>query len=389
MSRIAFGILGFLAVMIAAPQFSQSTPSTPSNTETAQFDAYQRPNGDAYFALALTPQAALPSAPACELVVLFDTSASQLGKYREKGLEVLRGLLATLGDHDRVKLMAVDVNAIPLTDTFVDPRGSEMQAALDKLNRRVPLGATDLEAALKSAADSYQDRPLVQRAAVYIGDGQSNANFAGVDVAGLIDRLLKCRLSVHSFAVGPAPDASNLAALANQTGGVVALDGDRVLGPEIGAQLAHATHGPVIWPIERKLPTSLAEIVPVKTPPLRADRESILLGKGSVAEDFPVEIKGEVAGQPIDLNWTVAPPNPMTTMRFWCNSSTPLSTTVGTDCPRLVRRAYGKWVDCRAIPPKEWRSWDGRPPHQATLRRHFSLSMRRCEKIPITPARWC
>ena len=139
MSRIAFGILGFLAVMIAAPQFSQSTPSTPSNTGTAQFDTYQRPNGDAYFALALTPQAALPSAPACELVVLFDTSASQLGKYREKGLEVLRGLLATLGDHDRVKLMAVDVNAIPLTDTFVDPRGSEMQAALEKLNRRVPL----------------------------------------------------------------------------------------------------------------------------------------------------------------------------------------------------------------------------------------------------------
>ena len=105
-----------------------------------------------------------------------------MGKYREKGLEVLRGLLATLGDHDRVKLMAVDVNAIPLTNTFVDPRGSEMQTSLEKLNRRVPLGRTDLDAALQSAADSYQDRPLVQRAAVYIGDGQSNANFAGVDV---------------------------------------------------------------------------------------------------------------------------------------------------------------------------------------------------------------
>ena len=145
---------------------------------------------------------------------------------------------------------------------------------------------------------------------MYIGDGQSDANFAGVDVAGLIDRLLKYRLSVHSFVVGPAPSFSNLAALANQTGGVVALDGDRVLGPEIGAQFAHATHGPVIWPIERKLPTSLAEIVPVKTPPFRADRESILLGKGSAAGNFPVEIKGEVAGQPIDLNWTVSATKP-------------------------------------------------------------------------------
>lgn len=130
------------APAIAAPAQSK---------EAARMESFAKPNGDSYFALSLVPQAALSPTESSDVVILFDTSASQLGAYRETGLEVLKGLLATLGDKDHVKLVAVDVDAVPLTENFVAPRGPEIAAAIEKLQRRVPLGSTDLEAALNGA----------------------------------------------------------------------------------------------------------------------------------------------------------------------------------------------------------------------------------------------
>ena len=57
-----------------------------------------------------------------------------------KAIDALKGFLAGLTAGDRVRLVAVDLNAIPLTKTFVAPNGKEMAAALAALDARVPLG---------------------------------------------------------------------------------------------------------------------------------------------------------------------------------------------------------------------------------------------------------
>ncbi len=256
------------------------------------------------------PQTALPAVEASDVVVMFNTSASEMGAYRDKGLESLRGVLATLTDKDRVKLMAVDIDAVPLTKNFVPPRGVEIDAALQALQNRVPLGATDLEAAMKGMLDSFQGDASAAKTVIYIGDGRSSANALGASTLALIDKLADKRISISSFAVGPSQDVATLAALANQTGGVVALDGDKVTGKDMGAQLSRAIHEPVIWATERKLPASLAEVYPTKMPPLRADRDTVLVGKGSANGEFHVAVKGEVAGQPVNMQWTVEPAKP-------------------------------------------------------------------------------
>ncbi len=294
-----------LVGLVAVPSVILSAPPAKSSNDAAHLEVYTKPDGASYFALSLMPQTPLPASPTSDVVILFDTSASQMGAYREKGLQALSGLLKTLGDNDRVQLMAVDLNAVPLTKSFVAPRSAEMTAAVEKLRIRVPLGSTDMEAALKAVADSYQSAPVAPRAAVFIGDGRSNANMMGVDVVGLIDRLVKDRIAIHSFAIGPAQNSAVLAALANQTGGVVVLDGEKIAGPEAGAQLTHAIHEPIVWPTERLLPASLTEVYPAHMPPLRLDRDTILVGKGTTDGDSSVEIKGEAAGKPIDMKWTV------------------------------------------------------------------------------------
>src|SRR5690349_4532634 len=98
-----------LCVVVAAVGvvFAAQPKDPGGSSETARMEAYAKPDGASYFALSLVPQATLPPAEACDVVVLVDTSASQMGPYRDKGMDVLRGLLSTLGDKDRVKLMAV------------------------------------------------------------------------------------------------------------------------------------------------------------------------------------------------------------------------------------------------------------------------------------------
>ena len=88
----------------------------------------------------------------------------------------MQGILAGLGPQDRVQLIAVDLNAVPLTKTFVAPGGKEMTDALAALDARVPLGATDMKKALAAAAESFQGDSKNARTVVYLGDGRSAAN---------------------------------------------------------------------------------------------------------------------------------------------------------------------------------------------------------------------
>ncbi len=40
-------------------------------------------------------------------------------------------------------------------------------------------------------------------------------------------------------------------------------------------------------------------------PPLRGDRDTIVIGKGELAESFQVQVQGESVAKPVALKWTV------------------------------------------------------------------------------------
>ncbi len=116
----------------------QSALGAPSIT--AQMDTFTGPQGVTSFALSMKPTGVAPTTAARDIVVLFNTSASQMGDYRARAIDALKGFLAGLNAGDRVRLLAVDLNAIPLTQTFVAPNGKEMQAALAATRRPCPSG---------------------------------------------------------------------------------------------------------------------------------------------------------------------------------------------------------------------------------------------------------
>ncbi len=219
----------------------------------ARLDTYVQPDGTGYFALILPAVADLPRATGHDIVVLFDTSASQVGDSRERGLQALRTLVTLCEDPDRIYLSAVDVTVVPLTTTFVSPKSSELETALERLARRVPLGATDLPLALGHAAAAYSAGGANAKAVVYIGDGVSGAQlFVPTTFAKLTDQLIELQLPVISYGLGPRVDGQLLAALANYTGGTIVLDEAKIDPKEAGCfwppALAARSPGPLPSP---------------------------------------------------------------------------------------------------------------------------------------------
>ncbi|MFO0895934.1 MAG: VWA domain-containing protein [Pirellulales bacterium] len=188
----------------------------PGSAGVARFERYAKPDGRSYFALSLTAPAGEAAGPV-DVVALVDTSASQVGPFREKSLQALQALLTSLRAEDRVQVIAVDADVVPLTKGFVAPGGDEAQAAVAALEARVPLGSTDMPAALRAAAATFEENHPT-RAIAYIGDGMSAANvLQSAGFAQLAADLVGARAPVSCYAVGPRIDGMLLAALGNHT----------------------------------------------------------------------------------------------------------------------------------------------------------------------------
>ncbi|HEV3004376.1 MAG TPA: vWA domain-containing protein, partial [Pirellulales bacterium] len=206
MSKFRRSWLGLAAVVALVGAYelrlqAADAPPRAANGSGAALESYTAPDGETYFAMKLSPRVNPPKAEGHDVVVLFDTSASQTGLYREKALQSLDALLASLGARDRVALSAVDLNAVPLTSSFVAADSPEMKKALVDLRRRVPLGSTDMGGAVGSAVARFAESGDAGhvRSVVYIGDGVTTARvMTAKGMQKLVDALVEARASVSS-----------------------------------------------------------------------------------------------------------------------------------------------------------------------------------------------
>jgi hypothetical protein len=295
----------------------------------AQLLTYKAESGPTYFAYSMTPSAEQAVDRPSDVVILFDTSASQTGAYRETAFAALEAALAKLRPEDRVALLAADLDARPLSDKLLKAHSPELKAAVDKLRGELPLGSTDMEAAIRTAAGQFENGAATNRSVLYIGDGLSTANLLGTAAfAELVEKLRGERISVSSYAIGPRKDAALLAAVANQTGGNLYVDETMALaddaagvsveranqenlrrGARIGETLADWTRATVVWPSEVKLPAELGEVLPRKMPPLRTDRDTIVFGATDkpLGASVAIEMTAQVADKTANLTWTASP----------------------------------------------------------------------------------
>src|SRR4051812_7223148 len=210
-----------LSVALAA-----SSLAAEANKPSAELGTYSRDGGKTFYALSLTPPStARAQDQSRDVVIVFNTAASQAGPYRETALAAVEACIAKLHPQDRVQLLAADLEARPITEKFVAANSADMHAAIEKLHRESPLGATDIEHVLRAASARFDKERPEGRVLLYIGDGRSPANLIGTDAfRALANTLSAGHVAVSSYAVGAQRDGRFLAALANQTGGIMYYD---------------------------------------------------------------------------------------------------------------------------------------------------------------------
>ena len=313
----------FACVLVAVMGLGLGVGPGMAQSPTARLATYQK-DGQTFFALSLLSQEKPDPSQKNDVVLLVDTSASQAGRVRNEQLAVLEALVAALEPSDRVALMAVDGRAVLLSDGWVAPTGPAMDAAMAKLRVRVPLGATDLEAGLRAAVTQLTSgaaaaEGLRARTVIYVGDGMSKLNTL---TEGALERLVrdlrKAQVSVSSYALGIEKNLHLLSVLANHTGGVVAVSGQGVDAAEVGRALAASVRAGVIWPEAVEFSGPVAQVLPPQElmPPLRTDRDSIVLGTLTSSGPVRVVLKGTLNGRPVQSSWEVTPEKPSEDFAF-------------------------------------------------------------------------
>ena len=246
-------------------------------------------------------------------LIFIDTSASQIGAHRLHAMAVLESLLKSLPETDRVQVFAVDVQAEPLMASLASPNSDSVRSSLAALKTRIPLGATNFHAIMQTALKSADSNG--HKSITYIGDGLSTADLLeSKELRGIVAQLRTQKTPFHSYGVGPQINLQLLGVMAHQTGGYVDFDsrkdvgregtGQTQLATEAGQKLGQAIQQPVFFPSQVTMTSNDVSSLPLL--PLRTDRETIHIVRGTIAADARVKFIADNASE--TLEWRLSAP---------------------------------------------------------------------------------
>jgi len=293
-----------VAALFSGPQLRAAETSASAVATFAEAAPASSPH-DRITAVGVRCKPATPH-EAAAIVVLVDTSASQTGQFRDQSLDSLTAVLAGFRPSDRVTVAAVDVSTVHLAPAFLPATDPAVAETAAKLRARAPLGTTDFVSALEDAAHLLATRSE-SRVVLYIGDGTGIEGVDPAEFSTAIERLRRERIAVSAIGMGPQVNWALLAATAADTGGLFtaadAHGGDAgAAARSISEGLAHA----VVWPENTRCTAGGATLamLPHSLPPLRSDRDTIVLVQGD-AENGSVAF--ELAGVPVTVAIPSAP----------------------------------------------------------------------------------
>jgi len=298
-----------LTACLAASLCLTATAAQPHATVT--FAETSPATGDQQQVTAIGLRAAAAPAAASQVIVLVDTSATQTGIHRERSLEALSGILGSARPADRFTVAAVDVASVPLCEGF-HPAGSDtLREAVRKLDARTPLGSTDIVAGLEQAVAQFDgDGP---RTIIYIGNGPGLGGVDPDEFARVVDMLRSSHVAVSSLGIGPRVNWQCLAAMVANSGGMVSIphedDDVKLAATKLGTQAVASVVWPVGMALESQSPDGGLRMLPTRLPPLRADRDSIILIEGDL-RDAKLEVSLGKPESPVNVTLPIPATEP-------------------------------------------------------------------------------
>jgi hypothetical protein len=220
------------------------------------------------------------------LLILVDTSASQLGKHREDAFGIVQNVLTSLPADVNFSIWAIDNTILKTSPDLLANTEQNRSDAMSRLSTRFPAGTTNLLAALKEA---HKVAATNQAGVLLIGDGMCTANLiTAEDMATLCQSYRDSQTPIHTVAVGSQLDLQLLGVLAYQTGGFHQVQQEQFAAEYVAERVTKAVQGPVAYPSQ--LTVEGAETLPTIALPLRQDRSSFYLVKQNATSVKPVAL---------------------------------------------------------------------------------------------------
>lgn len=269
--------LAAIALIVGASLNPQTAQAESLSLQTSG-EVYRTPDGENYAALGvrLSPGQIEARQPA-QVLLLVDTSASQVGEFRKRGIELVGQVLGRLTPEQQVDVWVVDVDQTSVLSGLTQLDREKIASVSQALNRRIPAGATDLPAALEKALETLD--PARSAAVIYVGDGYSAANLVSSQkMKELSDKLASRRVPIISYVIGAQTDYQLLGAIALRSGGVVLSELPGQSSEQAAEKLVSATQAEVWYPESLRVSHGL-QLLPHTALPVRSDRETFYLTK--------------------------------------------------------------------------------------------------------------
>jgi len=264
---------------------------------------FKAADGESYFAMQLRPALGTVAALPRDIIVVIDTSASQVGLPLQCSRLITEQLAKQASPKDRIAIWTVNTpeENKQLTPGLTPPGDSKIKDALGQLERVIyAAGATDLKDGMKKILSSVSTSDDRRTVIVYLGDGESVLNpLSEADRIRVSNDLVDRKVSFIPVPLGVRLNSKTIHGLTHATGGeVVRLQGaDQPV--ETAKQLLKCIDAPIIYPTKAEFSNVVTDVLPNRLPPLRGDTPTLVAGQFRGGETIECVIEGTVNGKTV------------------------------------------------------------------------------------------
>src|SRR5262249_36817522 len=188
----------------------------------------------------------------------------------------------------------------------------QLSDAFKALKDEYPAGSSNLKKALQDAVKTFENKAGRQRVLLFLGDGRSILDpITPADRRDLCAAFIEREIGFFPVPLGHRPDPDNLHGLATGTGGapIRLLPNDQ---PEAFAKRCESTlSAGILYPeIFEMSPDAVAEVLPAKLPPRRADAATLVVGRLKGGNELSYTVRGSVGGKLVVVTATEKLPAP-------------------------------------------------------------------------------
>ena len=272
-----------------------------------------RDGSDGYFlCLVDSPQRdAAPDPMPLDVIVIADTSASVSGSARETQLQLIEALLGNLGAKDRFNLLTADSEARWAFDKARAVDAVGIEEALAFVERRRPLGWSDLDRAFAAAIERAGPNTQV----IYLGDGAITTGDADpVAFAARLQERWSGQGHFHAIQPGSQGEGAALRAVAGLGSGSLRAIGGGSDPAAAAAELLREILSPKLEDLEvhfRGFAT--AAVYPSALPNLPLGTQHVLVGRFQPSQgglEGKVEVRARIGRELISADTAIEAKTP-------------------------------------------------------------------------------